>query len=397
MKLIKLLVILSFFFVVQPALAQDDKPQKVHSIIYIRKDFDWYAKQHELWKEEMDKNKKNPVAWMNIITAARMAKITSPDDEKREYWKQTEKESFDGFEKHLKGTYEFWVLKRWQHFIEWDETENPDELKKRRKKIQEYCLNAYKIDPSRYNVYGNMMNLYIEEGNAPKTKEIAERWLASGNITYSLYALNYNMLASCSENAILFTQGDNDTYPSWILQNAKNFRSDVTIINIWLAHSNREYRNTVFEKANIPAMPNNPDSKEIIVDHVLDNLVDKELYFAPNFVIGSYDSLAEKVFNVGAALVYSENDFNNSSLLVFNFENYYLLDQLTYGIQFEEWPEKAKETNFIYISGLFTLLQHYTLTRQQTKFEAVKEMIMNIVSGTKYEEEINSSLENYKC
>lgn len=395
MKLIKLFVALSLFFVVQPTLAQDDKPQKVHSIIYIRKDFEWYVQQYELWEKELDKNKKDPDAWMNVITAARMAKITSPDDEKREFWKKTEHESFEGFEKYLKGTYEFWILKRWQAFIEWDDVENPDLLKERRNIIQEYCLNAYKMNPDRWDVYGNLMNFYIEEGYDTKTKEIAERWLASGNITYSLYALNYNMLSSCSENAILFTQGDNDTYPTWILQNAKNFRSDVTVINIWLAHNNREYRNTIFAKANIPAMNDNPESKDIIVNHVLKNMSNKEVYFAPNFEISSYDSLAEKVFNVGAAMVYSEHDFNNSSLLVFNFENIYLLDQLKFSIQYEEWPEKAKETNFIYISGLYTLLQHYTLTKQQTKVDDTKQMILNIVSGTKYEADIKKSLEQY--
>jgi hypothetical protein len=396
MKLIKLFVFtLSLFFVVQPAFAQDDKPQKVHSIIYIRKDFDWYVKQYDLWKKELEKNKKNPDAWMNVITAARMAKMTSPDDEKREHWTQTEKESLNGFEKYISGTYEFWVLKRWQAFISWEEIDNPDQLKERRNEIQKYCLNAYEIDPDRPDVYGSMMNFYVEENNQAKITEIANRWLASKNITYSLYALNYNMLASCSENAIVFTAGDNDTYPTWILQNAKNFRKDVTVINIWLAHNNREYRNTIFAKANIPVMNENPKSKNIIIDHVVENLGDKQLFFAPNFDVSSYDSLAEKVFNVGAALAYSEHDLNNTSLLVYNFENNYLLDQLKYGIQYEEWPEKAKETNFVYVSGLYSILEHYTITQQQSKKEGTKGMILNIVAGTQYEEEIKKSLEDY--
>ncbi|MEO9533726.1 MAG: hypothetical protein ABJG68_01910 [Crocinitomicaceae bacterium] len=395
MKLIKLFIVLSVLFVAQPLLAQNDTPEKVHSIVYVRKDFDWYTKQYELWKKELSKNKKDPASWMNLLTAARMAKLTSPDSDTRKLWKNNELNSFDGFEKQIKGSYEYWILKRWKAFIDWDDVDNPDELKERRMKIQEYCLNAYKMDPNRPDVYGNLLNFFMEEGNEEKSREIAEKWMASGDITYSLYAMNYNTLVSCHENAILFTQGDNDSYPSWVLQYAKNVRTDVTVINIWLAHSNREYRNTIFKAAKIPAMANNPESKDMIIDHVLENLGERELCFAPNFAISNYDSLAEKVYNVGAALVYSENDFNNSSLLVYNFENKYLLDHLTSDIQYEEWPEKAKEANFNYISGLFTLLQHYYLTQQHPKLKYTKEMIMKIVEGTKYGEEILGHLDFY--
>ena len=39
-----------------------------------------------------------------------------------------------------------------------------------------------------------------------------------------------NTLASCDKNAILFTGGDNDTYPLWYVQNVEGFRTDVRIL-----------------------------------------------------------------------------------------------------------------------------------------------------------------------
>ncbi len=100
-----------------------------------------------------------------------------------------------------------------------------------------YLEQAVALDPKYSDPWFSLVIHYMDEGEHEELNLALRKLLESGTIQDEVMDFCYNMLISLDNNAIIITNGDNDTYPIWILQNVLQMRTDVTIINRSLLNS----------------------------------------------------------------------------------------------------------------------------------------------------------------
>jgi hypothetical protein len=90
---------------------------------------------------------------------------------------------------------------------------------------------AIALDPNYIDPWFVLVTHYMDSREDEKLDLALRRLLESGINADEVMDYNYNMLISLENNAILITNGDNDTYPSWILTRILEKRPDVAIVN----------------------------------------------------------------------------------------------------------------------------------------------------------------------
>ncbi len=362
------------------------KPEKVYRIIYTQEPNEWYMKQARLWEEEVNKDPQNPEAWLNYYMANRYANFPEGYSHFSEDKKTQLNQIVTDMGKAVPNSYEYNYLK----FFNADEKE--DNLS--------YLEKAYRLQPENADTYYEFIVYYLLNGEDAKAKEFLEKLYKSEDIATGLVNYNYNVLMSTEENAILFTNGDNDTYPCWMLQQAKGVRPDVTVMNISMIRKSPYLERLLKEKSLKIDIEDLPDPKSPTFAVELCQTLNRKypkipVYFALTVYPVFTQSISDDLYMTGLAYKYSPARIDNLAMLKNNWENNLRLDYLKYDWYSENYiaTETISQTlNQNYIPIAVSLYEHYKISGDIEKAEEVEELALRIAKAAGKENEVREIL-----
>jgi hypothetical protein len=391
-----LLLVVLILFSFQTLIAQVEKPQKVLRIVYEKHPNEWYLKQAELWKNEIDKNSQNAEAWYNYYNANRYGNYVNTIDTKPK--KERLAKIIEDMGKAIPETYEFYLLAYWN-----------------KHDLNDISLieKAYAINPDRPDTYYPLIDYYELRGEHQKANEFYKKLYKSQDISPWLLSYNYNVLMSLERDAIILTNGDNDSYPAWMLQNVLGIREDVSVVNISFATTKTflKYklkdknisidRGALMKKALITGADNQKQfSLSVFTQELAKTLSEKYPQYPVYFALTVYENhlipLKNDLYIVGLAYNYSKKRVDNIALLKKNYEEKFGLDYLTHDWYTESYPGKTNRTvlHMNYIPSMSMLVEHYKTSGDLKLVEKWKKIMINIAEEAGRKEELLQDFKN---
>mgnify|MGYP000026372340 CR=1 FL=1 len=375
--------------------ANAQKPEPIYGFAIMRKPLPYYKEQAIAWKNEVNKNPKDANAWYNYYRVTKnLIGIDSTDKRTRiEKWEELKK-IVEQMAIDVPETYEYNYCKfslEGNNFEFLSYLKKADELANGRVLHVDYMINWGEI-----------------ERNIERRDKYCKIWFEAGQASPGFMYYNYNVIAGTKPNAIIFTAGDNDTYPIWVLQSL-GFRRDVTVLNFSLLHINT-YREKVFKELGIEKWDigdgktnhdfNGDEEKrfvEGIIKHVAANKRNYPVYLAVT-ASGSnckdyIKPVEENLFITGLTYQYSAEPLDNMAIMKRNYEQVYTLDYIDKPFYLDISADMVSTTHPNYIISMLKLFEHYKLAGETQKMEWIKSKLLTIVKGTDREKEVKKYLE----
>lgn len=246
-----------------------------------------------------------------------------------------------------------------------------------------FLKKAYQLNSNDFHLYDDFIAYYEIQNNELKKKEFTEKLMSSRAIEKGVYLYNENVLRSVDRNGILITNGFDDTYPIWVLQNEKGERNDVKVLSLDLLQ-NKEYRIRILKEYNLIDPGFGPDKEEFLLKICQLNS-GKNLFLGFTLPKSILRLLSNDLKNTGLTLMYSPKKLDEDKLLI----NYRSKLNLAY-LNSKQENEKVKKLNANYLVSLIQL--HKKLSHNIEEQKKIERIAIKIAQGIGKESLIKSKL-----
>jgi hypothetical protein len=380
-------ILLFLFTLAINLIGQAQKPEPVYSFAKVSKPVAWYKTQATAWQKEFEKNPKNAAAWYFHYRALRnLIYIDTNDRRSREEKNKDLTKLIARMEKAVPNSYEFNLTK-------WMNGGNNF-------KYLPYLKKAMELGEGHTEYLCDVLVWAEGERDLERRNTFARKWFESGDVSPGLLYYNYNVLIGLPKNAIVFTGGDNDTFPAWVLQ-AQGVRPDVLVLNSYLLHLT-DYRKRIFDEIEVDNLDlyededHNLEKEKLekfeanLILNVAANRKNRPVFVALTATSSEayIRNISDKLFLTGLAYAFSHEPLDNMALLRKNFEQKYALDYLDKVFYSDISQTMVHHANGNYLIPMLKLYEHYTASGESQRADWIKDKLLTVSKGTDSEAEI---------
>ncbi|MBO7069296.1 MAG: hypothetical protein J6W52_11600 [Bacteroidaceae bacterium] len=352
------------------------KAETIESFVANRHETEWYAAQAEAWQKIVDANPHDQWAWRNLFSA------TYYHDQFTNGWGIIDDESRTAdvlrkMEATLPDSYVL-NLSKGRFCL------STDEAAKRGDNI----LRAIELMPEDIcpeDLEYLATRLWIVDPENPRVKELYTKTYQNKYFPTRIMHFNYNMLQCLPPNALYFSNGDLDTVPMKVLQEALGERTDVIIINNSFLHAT-PFMEAIYKKLNIKPLTLNVQDYGKYGDDWLQHYESdiimyiiheskRPAYFSPtNGKVSILDK--DSIYNEGLVLKYSPKPYNNFDVAMYNVKEVYSLEYLAEpDLVYDNW-ETSEQMDMNHVTLLANLISKF----RKKGDEAQAQRLYNILS-----------------
>ena len=352
------------------------KAEYIETFVANKYEPEWYKEQAEAWQKIVDENPKDQWAWRNLFRA------TNYYEQFTGGWgeNQDESKTADIIRKMEATLPDSYVL----NLCKCRFCLTTDEAAKRGDNIPR-AIELMPDDICPEDLDYLMIRLWITDPENPKIKDMCTRTYQNKYYPTRIMHYNYNMLQCLPPNALYFSNGDLDTTPMKVLQEALGIRTDVNIINISFLYT-ESFKNMLYKKLNIKPLDVNWQDygqygeewlKHYEADIIMHLIKESKrpAYFSPATPIATILN-KDSIYNEGLILKYSPKQYDNFAVAMRNVKEVYNLEYLAEpDLVYDSWQTSAQmDLNHV------TLLSNLISKFRKKGDTAAAEHLHNILS-----------------